>query len=259
MLLQVWVRGRRKNMRALTSPRQARTKGARSRRVREWSVKIRVQPLRACGFFLPIRKEPIVPHDRLSSPVKSRSVLRSRTKGTQRAHERSRNRLKTDCSPAASFCHFEFVTDIIRGIFGTHNRLGFWDANPSYKYVRVPDTEYTKHTTHNTSQLACCAAAYATSSCSSACTSDQESRSPEPRPQRSCTGRGRIRFLGSALCDCSNASISPSSTSSSPRLVYLLVSGTRLGIVKRTEVLIVAVVIFAWLFQSHKKRTVFCP
>jgi hypothetical protein len=54
----------------------------------------------------------------------------------------------------------------------------------------------------------------------------------EPRPQRSCTGRGRIRFLGSALRDCSNTSTSPSSTSSSPRLVYFLVSGARLGVVK---------------------------
>jgi hypothetical protein len=51
--------------------------------------------------------------------------------------------------------------------------------------------------------------------------------------------------LGSALRDCSNASTSPSSTSSSPRLVYLLVSGARLGVVKRAEVLIIAVVIFA--------------
>jgi hypothetical protein len=38
------------------------------------------------------------------------------------------------------------------------------------------------------------------------------------RPQRSCTGRGRIRFLGSDLHDCSLAS-----SSSSPRLVYLFV------------------------------------
>jgi hypothetical protein len=38
------------------------------------------------------------------------------------------------------------------------------------------------------------------------------------RPQRSCTGRGRIRFLGSDLHDCSLTS-----SSSSPRLVYLFV------------------------------------
>jgi hypothetical protein len=46
--------------------------------------------------------------------------------------------------------------------------------------------------------------------------------------------------------------------SSSPRLVYLLVSRARLGVVKRAEVLIVAVVFFAWLFRSDKKRTIFC-
>jgi hypothetical protein len=38
------------------------------------------------------------------------------------------------------------------------------------------------------------------------------------RHQRSCTGRGRIRFLGSDLHDCSLAS-----SISSPRLVYLFV------------------------------------
>jgi hypothetical protein len=41
-----------------------------------------------------------------------------------------------------------------------------------------------------------------------------------------------------ALRDCSNASTSPSSTSSSLRLVFLLISGARLGVVKRAEVLI---------------------
>jgi hypothetical protein len=45
--------------------------------------------------------------------------------------------------------------------------------------------------------------------------------------------------------DCSNAFTSPSSTFSSPRLVYLLISGVRLGVVKRVEVLIVTVVFFA--------------
>jgi hypothetical protein len=48
------------------------------------------------------------------------------------------------------------------------------------------------------------------------------------------------------------------SASSSPRLAYLLVSGARLGVVKRAEVLIIDVVIFAWLFQSRKTRTTFC-
>jgi hypothetical protein len=41
-------------------------------------------------------------------------------------------------------------------------------------------------------------------------------------PQRSCTGRGRIRFLGSDLRDCSLAS-----SSSSLWLVYLFVDLTR--------------------------------
>jgi hypothetical protein len=151
-------------------------------------------------------------------------------------------------------------------IFGTRNRLGFWDAKTLT--VLLINTRGCRHRekhnrrkskTHNTPQPTCCAPACATSSRSSACTGDRESRSPEPHPQRFCTGRGRIRFLGSALRDCSNASTSPSSTSSSPRLVYLLVSGARLGVVKRAEVLIIAVVIFAWLFQSHKTRTVFYP
>jgi hypothetical protein len=35
-----------------------------------------------------------------------------------------------------SFCHFESVTDFTRGIFGTRNRLGFWDAkNPSGSFL----------------------------------------------------------------------------------------------------------------------------
>ena len=36
-----------------------------------------------------------------------------------------------------------------------------------------------------------------------ACTCDRESRSPKPPPSSFCTGRGRIRFLGSAPRDCS--------------------------------------------------------
>jgi hypothetical protein len=61
MLLQVWVRGRRKNTRALArlaSPRltglglRLRAKGAR--RAREWSAKIQVQLLREIGFLLQI-------------------------------------------------------------------------------------------------------------------------------------------------------------------------------------------------------------
>jgi hypothetical protein len=135
------------------------------------------------------------------------------------------------------------VTDLI---FRTPKIL----AVLSYKYARVLARNRTQQKTHNTPRPACCAAAYATSSRSSACTGDRESRSPEPHPQRSCTGRGGIRFLGSAPRDCSNASTSPSSTSSSPRLVFLLVSGARLGVVKRVKVLIVAVVFFTRLFRS---------
>jgi hypothetical protein len=141
--------------------------------------------------------------------------------------------------------HAEFLGLVIDLVFGMLKTL----AVPFYKYARVPARNRTQQKTHNTPRPACCAAAYATSSRSSACTGDRESRSPEPRPQRSCTGRGRIRFLGSALRDCSNASTSPSSTSLSPRLVFLLVSGARLGVVKRAEVLIVAVVFFTRLFR----------
>ncbi|PUZ77934.1 hypothetical protein GQ55_1G413200 [Panicum hallii var. hallii] len=152
------------------------------------------------------------------------------------------------------FCQFESVTDITRGILGFVTDLIFGTpkilAVSSYKYTRVPDTGNIERTTHFTPQPACCAAAYATSSRSSACTGDRESRSPEPRPQQSCTGRGRIRFLGSALRDCSNASTSPSSMSSSPRLVFLLVSGARLVVVKHAEVLIVVVIFFTRLFRS---------
>jgi hypothetical protein len=92
------------------------------------------------------------------------------------------------------FCHFESVTDFMRGIFGTHNRLNFLDAkNPSgsFLYIRtVPARNRTQRKTPTTPQPPCCAAADATSSRSSACTGDRESRSPEPRAQRSCTGRG---------------------------------------------------------------------
>ena len=47
------------------------------------------------------------------------------------------------------------------------------------------------------------------------CTDDRESRSPEPPSSRSCTERGRIRFLGSARRGCSKVFITarPSSKS----------------------------------------------
>jgi hypothetical protein len=93
----------------------------------------------------------------IGSPVKSRSVLQSRAKGAQRARERFRNRLKADCFPADSFCHFESVTDFTRGIFGTRNRLGFWDGkNPSgspYKYAWVPAQNYKRENLQRTTRL----------------------------------------------------------------------------------------------------------
>jgi hypothetical protein len=42
-------------------------------------------------------------------------------------------------------------------------------------------------------------------------------------------------------------------------IAVLLVSGARLGVVKRAEVLIIAVVFFTWLFRSGKKLMIFCP
>jgi len=61
------------------------------------------------------------------------------------------------------------------------------------------------------------------------------------RLQRSCTGRGRIRFLGSALRDCSIASSASSSSSStpSPRLVYLFVARASLVVANNVRLLIV--------------------
>jgi hypothetical protein len=123
------------------------------------------------------------------------------------------------------FCHFESVTDFTRGILGLITDLVFGMpktlAVPSYKYARVlKEKIYTEDAQHASPQPACCTTTYAISSRSSACTGDRESRSSEPRPQRSCTERERIRFLGSTLRDCSNASTSSSSTSSSPWLVW---------------------------------------
>jgi hypothetical protein len=64
--------------------------------------------------------------------------------------------------------------------------------------------------------------------------------------------------LGSALRDCSNASTSPSSTTSSPRLVFLLVGGARLGVVKRAEVLIIAIIFFIRLSEEISSRVAEC-
>ena len=54
--------------------------------------------------------------------------------------------------------------------------------------------------------LSACAAAVATPSRPPACTGERESRSPEPLVLAILYGRGRIRFLGSALRDCSSSS-----------------------------------------------------
>jgi hypothetical protein len=206
----VWVRGRRKNTRALA--RLAGPGSGFGRRARARDMRVNGSPksgpiLGERGFLLQI-------------------------------YFATMNLLRIS---RAEF--LRLVTDLV---FGMPKTL----AVPSNKYARVPARKRTQQKTHNTPRPACCAAAYATSSRPSACTGDWESRSLEPRPQRSCTGRGRIKFLGSALRDCSNASTSPSSTSSSPRLVFLLVSGARLGVVKRAEVLIVAVIFSTRLFRS---------
>jgi hypothetical protein len=108
----------------------------------------------------------------------------------------------TDITCGILGCHFESIMDITREILGLVTDLVFGTpktlAVPSYKYAWVPARKNIQKT-HNPPQPACCAAAYATSSRSSACTGDRESRSREPRPQRSCIGRGRIKFL-EAFC-----------------------------------------------------------
>jgi hypothetical protein len=151
------------------------------------------------------------------------------------------------------FCHFESVTDITRGILGLITDLVFGMlkilAVPSYKYAHVPARKiHTEEAQHASTCLLRRRVRYFIPFVGVHRRS--ESRSPEPHAQRSCTGRWRIRFLGSALRDCSNASTSSSSTFSSLRLVLLLVSAARFGIVKHAEVLIVAVVFFTRLFRS---------
>jgi hypothetical protein len=64
-----------------------------------------------------------------------------------------------------------------------------------------------------------CCAAKTSSSYSSTCISDRESKSPKPSPLVIvCTGRWRIRFLESNLSDCSLVT-----SSYSPRLIYLFI------------------------------------
>jgi hypothetical protein len=73
------------------------------------------------------------------------------------------------------------------------------------------------------------------------------------RPQRSCTGRGRIRFLRSDLHDCSLAS-----SGSSPRLVYLFVGLTGRVVTFNTN-FVRPIVIFIQSSSSRnrKSRTIF--
>jgi hypothetical protein len=75
------------------------------------------------------------------------------------------------------------------------------------------------------------------------------------RPQRSCTWRGRIRFLESDLHDCSLAS-----SSSSPRLVYLFVGLTRRVIAFNANfVRPIAVFIQSSSSRNRKSRMVPAP
>jgi hypothetical protein len=86
------------------------------------------------------------------------------------------------------------------------------------------------------------------SSRSSTCICDRESRSPEP----SSSARGRIRFLGSDLHDCSLAS-----SSSPPRLVYLFIGLTRRVIAFNVDfVRPIAVFIQLSSSRNRKLRTV---
>jgi hypothetical protein len=69
------------------------------------------------------------------------------------------------------------------------------------------------------------------------------------RFQRSCTGRGRIRFLGSDLRDCSLAS-----SSSPPRLVYLFVGLTRRVVAFNTN-FIRPIGVFIQLSSSRNRKS----
>jgi hypothetical protein len=70
-------------------------------------------------------------------------------------------------------------------------------------------------------------------------------------PQRSCTGRGRIRFLESDLHDCSLAS-----SNSSPQLIYLFVShAPRVITFDANFVRLIAVFIRSSLSRYRKSRT----
>jgi hypothetical protein len=147
MLLQVWVRGRRKNTRArsLASPRRAGPGSSFGRRARTRNVRVNGPPKSGsnpCGraaSFCRSGKEPI---GSLRSRVKELIAVRSRANGYgckeriihldwlfshgRKSRSFPMNRLsglgrrlyKADCSPAASSCHFESVTDFTRGFLG---------------------------------------------------------------------------------------------------------------------------------------------
>jgi hypothetical protein len=156
-----------------------------------------------------------------------------------RAREWSAKIRSNPCGHAASFCRFILPLRIFYGFhtrnFGTRNQLGFWTPKTltilSYKYTRVLK-KYNREDAHH----------------ASICLLRRRVRFFIPfvgvhrRSGEQVSGTSSsvilhreraIRILGSALRDCSNASTSPSSTSSSPRLVFLVVSGARLGVVKR--------------------------
>jgi hypothetical protein len=69
------------------------------------------------------------------------------------------------------------------------------------------------------------------------------------RPQRSCTGRGRIRFLGSDLRDCSLTS-----SSSSPRLVYLFI-GLAQRVVAFNVNFVRPIIVFIWSSSSRNRKS----
>jgi hypothetical protein len=73
------------------------------------------------------------------------------------------------------------------------------------------------------------------------------------RPQWSCIGRGRIRFLGNNLCDCSLAS-----PSSSPQLVYLIV-GRVPRVVACNMNFIRPIVVFILLLSSSNLKSCTVP
>jgi hypothetical protein len=73
------------------------------------------------------------------------------------------------------------------------------------------------------------------------------------RPQRSCTGRGRIRFLGSDLHDCSLVS-----SSSPPRLIYLFVDLAR-RVVAFNANFVGPIAVFIQLSSSRNRKSHMVP